>query len=124
VVEQPIGQVAEAEVMTEAVQAQVAAFERLLVDRSRHLAGRSRLVEDAFNSDGPEAFVEAIQRALATSVYPDGLDGSCAAQYIPESREMWVEYEFPRQHVIPEVTSYRYVKSKDVIQPEPRKDAA
>jgi restriction system protein len=115
--------VAEAEVMGEAAQARVAAFERLLVDRSRRLARRSRQAEDAFNMDGPEAFVAVIQRALATSVYPDGLDGSCAAQYIPEARELWVEYELPRQQVIPAMTGYRYVKSKDVIQPEPRKDA-
>jgi restriction system protein len=115
--------VAEAEAMTEAVQAKVAAFERLLVDRSRHLAGRSRRAEDAFNADGPEAFVEAIQRALATSMYPDGLDGSSAARYIPEAGELWVEYELPRQRAIPAVTGYRYLKSKDVIQPEPRKDA-
>ncbi len=113
----------EAEVMTEAVQAKVTAFERLLVDRNLHLARHSRPAEDAFNKDGPDAFVEAIQRALATSVYPDGLDGSCAAQYIPESRELWVEYELPRQQVIPEMTGHRYVKSKDVIQPQPRKDA-
>lgn len=113
---------AEAEVMTEAVHAQVAAFERLLVDRSRHLTRRSRRAEDAFNAAGPEALVETIQRALATSVYPDGLDGSCAAQYLPESRELLVEYELPRQQVIPEVTGYRYLKSKAVIQPDPRKD--
>ncbi len=114
--------VAEAEVRTEAVQATVAAFERLLTDRNRHLAAHSRRAEAAFNADGPDAFVAAIQRALATSVYPDGLDGSCAAQYIPESRELWVEYELPRQEVIPAVTGHRYVKTKDVIQPEPRKE--
>lgn len=115
--------VAEAEVMTEAVQAKVAAFERLLADRSRHLAAHGRRAEDAFNARGPEAFVDAIQGALATSVYPDGLDGSCAAQYIPESRELWVEYELPRQEVIPAVVGYRYVKTKDVLQPEPRKES-
>jgi restriction system protein len=114
---------AEAEVMSEAVQAKVAAFERLLVDRSRHLARHSHQAENAFNADGPAAFVEAIQQALATSVYPDGLNGSCAAQYIPESCELWVEYELPRQEVIPAATGYGYVKSKDVIQPVPRKDA-
>lgn len=103
--------VAEAEVMTEAVQAKVAAFERLLTDRSRHLAGGSHRAEDTFNADGPEALVEAVQRALATSVYPDGLDGSCAARYIPESGELWVEYELPRQRAIPAVIGYRYVKS-------------
>jgi hypothetical protein len=75
--------IAEAEVRTEAVRATVAAFEGLLAGRSRHLARYSRRAEDAFNEGGPEEFVAAIQRALATSVYPEGLDGSCAAQYIP-----------------------------------------
>jgi restriction system protein len=109
--------------MTEAVQAKVAAFGRLLHDRNRRHVGHSRRAEDALRTGGPEAFVDAIQRALAVSVYPDGLDGSCAAQYVPESRELWVEYDLPGQQVIPAAAGYRYVKSKDVIQPEPRKDA-
>ena len=113
---------AEVEVRTEAVRATIAAFERLLTDRNTHLAAHSRRAEAAFGADGPEAFVAAIQRALATSVYPEGLDGSCAAQYIPESRELWVEYELPRQDVIPAMTGYRYVKTKDLIQPDPRRE--
>ena len=115
--------VAEAEFRTEAVRATIAAFERLLLDRNRNLAARSRQAEDAFNAHGPEAFVEEIQRGLASSVYPDGLDGSCAARYLPESAELWVEYELPRQDVVPVVTGYRYVKTSDQIVPEPRKDA-
>ncbi len=114
---------AEAEFRTEAVRAKVVAFERLLTDRNRHLAMRSRRAEDAFNAHGPEAFVETIQRALATSVYPGGLEGSCAARYAPEARELLVEYELPRQEVVPAATGYRYVRAKDLIQPEPRKQA-
>jgi restriction system protein len=115
--------VAEAEVMTEAVHAKAAAFGSLLRDRSRRLAAHSRRAEEAFNARGAEAFVDAIHRALASSVFPEGLDGSCAAHYVPEAGELWVEYELPRQQVVPEVTGYRYVKTKDLIQPEPRKDA-
>jgi restriction system protein len=115
--------VAEAEFRTEAVRAAVTAFERLLADRNRDLVAHSRGAEAIFNAYGPDAFVAAIQQALATSVYPQGLDGSCAARYIPESRELWVEYELPRQEVIPAVTGYRYVKTKDLIQAEPRKPA-
>jgi len=37
-------------------------------------------------------------------------------------RELWVEYELPRQDVIPAVTGYRYVRTKDTIQPDPRKE--
>jgi restriction system protein len=115
--------VAEAEFRTEAVRATVTAFERLLADRNRDLVAHSRGAEAIFNAHGPDAFVAAIQQALATSVYPQGLDGSCAARYIPESRELWVEYELPRQEVIPAVTGYRYVKTKDLIQAEPREPA-
>ena len=114
---------AETEFRTEAVDTMVAAFERLLQDRHRHLTARRRRAEDAFNNQGPEAFVNEIQRALATSVYPDGLRGSCAAMYRPEARELLVEYELPRQEVIPAVTGYRYLKTKDLIQPEPRKES-
>ena len=67
--------------------------------------------------------METIQRALATSVYPGGLEGSCAARYAAEARELLVEYELPRQEVVPAATGYRYVRAKDLIQPEPRKQA-
>jgi restriction system protein len=113
---------AEAEFRTDAVRAKIAAFGRLLLDRNRNLAGCNGQAEDAFNAHGSEAFVQEVQRGLATSVYPDGLGGSCAAQYLPESAELWVEYELPRQDVVPAVTGYRYVKARDQIVPEPRKE--
>jgi restriction system protein len=114
---------AEAEFRTSAVEAKVASFDRLLTDRNRRLAARSRQVEDAFNGGGPEALVDAVQKALATSAYPEGLDGSCAAKYVPEAAELWVEYELPRQDVIPSATAYKYVKTRDQIVPVPRKQA-
>jgi len=87
------------------------------------LASQSRRVEEAFNAHGPEEFVAALQQALASSAYPDGLHGSCVAMYRPEARELLIEYELPRLDVVPAVAGYRYLKTKDVVQPEPRKDA-
>ena len=119
-----VGQrVAEAEFRTEAVARQVAALEGLLGGRKQNLAARSGRLERVFNAEGPEAFVAALQAALATSVYPEGMHGSCAAMYRPEARELLVEYELPRQDVVPAVASYRYVKTKDVVQADPRKEA-
>lgn len=114
---------AEAEFRTSAVEAKIAAFDQLLADRNRRLAARSRQVEDAFNGGGPEALVDAVQKALATSAYPEGLEGSCAAKYVPEAAELWVEYELPRQDVIPAATAYKYVKTRDQVVPVPRKQA-
>jgi len=42
--------------------------------------------------------------------------------YRPEARELLVEYELPRQEVVPAVASYRYVKTKDIVHGDPRKD--
>ena len=115
-------QMAEAAFRTEAVRSQVDGLGRLLQDRSRLLASRSRQVEAIFNSQGPEAFVAALQQELATSVYPHGMQGSCAAVYRPEVRELLIKYELPRTDVIPVVEAYRYVKPMGLIQPEPRKE--
>ena len=42
--------------------------------------------------------------------------------YRPESRELLIEYELPRHDAVPAVAGYRYVKSRDLVQPEPRKE--
>ena len=115
--------IAEAEFRTEAINRQIAAYERLLQDRNRSLAAESRRIEETFNAHGPAEFVTAVQQALATSTYPDRLHGSCAAMFRPEACELLIEYELPRQDAVPSVAAYRYMKTKDVVQPEPRKDA-
>ena len=40
--------------------------------------------------------------------------------YRPENRDLVVEFELPPQEVIPKGRSYRYVKSRDAIEPLPR----
>jgi len=105
------------------VQARVSELDSLLLDRARSLRARSRGAEEAFNAGGPPALVDVIHAALATSIYPEGLRGGSRAEYLPESRELLIDYELPRQEVIPAVVSYRYVKTTDELRPEPRKDA-
>ncbi len=114
----------EANAKTEIVRAQVDSLERLLHDRTRGLAGRRQAVERAFNANADsQALAGAVQQALAASAYPEGLSGTCVVVYRPEARELLIEAELPRQGVVPAVTGYRYVKTKDLVQPEPRKDA-
>lgn len=114
--------VAEAEFRTEAVTRQMAEFDRLLIERRKDLTTVSVSAEDAFNARGPEALAETLQRSLAASVYPEGIHAACAALFRPEARELLIEYELPRQDVVPAVTGYKYLKTKDEIQPIPRKD--
>jgi restriction system protein len=113
----------EAEGMTRAAQARIGKLERILLDRSRHFATARSYLEGVFGRDGAEGFVAVVRQGLATSTYPEGFPGSCSALYRSEARELLVEYELPRQTVIPAETAFRYVKARDVIQAEPRKPA-
>jgi restriction system protein len=115
--------VAEAEFRTDAVRWQVTELERLIHDRSRTLTSYRRRVEDVFITQGPDAFVAALQRALVTSVYPDGLHTSCRALYRPEARELMIEYELPRPDIVPAIAEYGYVVANDVMHAQPRNEA-
>jgi restriction system protein len=115
--------VTEAEAMTRAAEVRVGKLERILSDRSRHFATARPYLEGMFDRDGAEEFVAVVRQGLGTSNYPEGFQGSSAALYRSEARELLVEYELPRQTVIPAEAAFRYVKSRDVIQAEPRKSA-
>jgi restriction system protein len=97
-------------------------LEGVLGHRTKGLAARRSDVEQTFNASGPEALTGAIQQALAASVYPEGLRGTCRAAYRPELREVLIDYELTPRSTVPQVVAYWYVKSKNLIQPEPRKD--
>jgi hypothetical protein len=114
---------AEAEFRTDAVRRQVDALERLLQDRNRLLTQRRHHVEAIFNAQGSEAFVAILQEELATSVYPYGMQGSFAAVYRSEVRELLIEYELPRANVIPIVKSYQYIRTSGIVQPRPQSEA-
>lgn len=114
---------AEAEARTTALRRRVEEFENILLGRARGLRIRGRDVEAAFNSGGPDAAVDVLHAVLSTSPYPDGLNGGSKAALFPESRELLIEYELPRQDVIPAATEYRFIKTTDELRAVPRKDA-
>ncbi len=52
---------------------------------------------------------------LGNSVYPDCFSQQYRLAFVPESRQLVVEYQLPTLDVIPAVREYRYVKSRDDI---------
>lgn len=60
---------------------------------------------------------------LERSQYPKGFPRNFRMAYVPGSKEMVVEYELPTVSIIPGVLEYKYTKSKDEIEPKPRKPA-
>jgi restriction system protein len=69
----------------------------------------------AFEAGEPEAVVSYFELVLQASAYPSGFDQSFKLAYVPESRQLVVEYELPALAVVPAVKQYKYVKSSDAI---------
>jgi len=99
-----------------------AALERLLTDRAQPPTRVMDEAEAAFNREGPRALADAVIGVLSSSLYPPGLAGAVAAEYRPELRELVIELELPRQGAIPQIATYRYVKTRGVVEPLPRKE--
>ena len=63
----------------------------------------------------PQAIVDYFTMVLASSFYPDNFPQHSKQAYVPESKQLVVEYDLPAFGIVPEISSYKYVKSKDSI---------
>ncbi|WP_433390435.1 restriction endonuclease [Micromonospora sp. KLBMP9576] len=71
--------------------------------------------ETAFAASEPAAVIEYFGMVLGNSVYPDDFPQHYRLAYVPESRQLVVEYHLPTLEVIPAVREYRYIKARDEI---------
>lgn len=74
---------------------------------------------DAFEAEYRGGVQDAVtaycSMVLEASQYPEGFPQQFKLAYVPESRQVVVEYELPTVAIVPTVKSYRYVKSSDTI---------
>jgi restriction system protein len=97
--------------------------------RAQHLAGvrsRNQEVADfeaAYGAGEPNAVVDYCAMVLERSQYPDGSPQRYRLAYLPEPKELVVEYELPDVSVVPGVAEYKYVKTRDGVDEKPRKPA-
>jgi restriction system protein len=69
----------------------------------------------AFAAGEPSAVVEYFALVLERSHYPEGFQQDFKLAYIPESRQLVIQYGLPGFGVVPAVAEYRYVRSGDKI---------
>lgn len=81
-------------------------------------------LENSYRNGEPDAIVTYNTIVLEKSQYPESFPQEFRLAYVPESKELVVEYELPSVETIPEMESYKYVKSTDSIEGKPRKKAA
>ncbi len=71
----------------------------------------------------PDAVIAYNIMVLERSLYPADFPQQFQLAYIPESKELVIEYELPGVECIPSIAEYKYVKSRDAVDEKRRKDA-
>ncbi|MEO8606836.1 MAG: restriction endonuclease [Chloroflexota bacterium] len=71
--------------------------------------------EKEFASGDPDAIVNYFTMVLEASSYPEGFPQEAKLAFVPESKQLVVEYDLPPFESIPEVATYKYVKAKDEV---------
>jgi restriction system protein len=89
------------------------------VDTANAEAHRQHLEIDAFEAEYRRGVQDAVaaycSMVLEASQYPGGFPQQFKLAYVPESRQVVVEYELPAAVIVPPVKAYRYVKTSDTI---------
>ena len=63
----------------------------------------------------PDAIVDYFALVLDASDYPNNFPQHAKIAYVPESKQLVIEYDLPSMDVVPEVKTYKYVKTRDEI---------
>lgn len=72
-------------------------------------------LETGYQAGNAEEVVAVVELALASSPYPIGFEQQFRTAFVPESRQLVVEYELPTVEIVPRVKTYRYVKAGDTV---------
>lgn len=74
----------------------------------------------SFEAGEPDAVVQYFALVLERSHYPDGFPQSFRLAYLPESRQLVIQYTLPGFARIPVVAEYKYIKTGDKITEKKR----
>jgi restriction system protein len=93
-------------------------FERQVAEAQQRVAAQHAEIDTfqrELSTGSPAAIVDYFTMVLASSNYPDGFPQHAKLAYVPESKQLVIEYDLPSFNVIPDVGSFRYVKTKDEV---------
>lgn len=74
----------------------------------------------SFEAREPDAVIQYFALVLERSHYPEGFPQRFRLAYVPESRQLVVQYALPPFSRVPAVAEYKYVKAGDKITEKPR----
>ena len=100
-----------------------ALFERQVAETHQKVAAQHAEIDNfqrELSAGSPAAIVDYFTIVLASSNYPEGFPQYAKLAYVPESKQLVIEYDLPSFDVIPTVNFYKYVKTKDEVTQTPR----
>lgn len=106
------------------LQAALHEYEQKKTEHFARVAARNQEIEEfkqSYLAGDPKAIVGYCSMVLERSDYPEDFPQEFRVAYVPESKQLVVDYELPPPEVAPDVVEHRYVKAKDEIQQKPRK---
>ncbi|GER91621.1 restriction endonuclease [Dictyobacter vulcani] len=72
-------------------------------------------LQHEIQSGVPQAVIAYFSMILNSSIYPEDFPQDIKLAYVPESKQLVIEYDLPLFEVVPEVALYKYVKARDSI---------
>jgi restriction system protein len=79
--------------------------------------------EESFRKGEPEAVCRYFDIVLQRSNYPTDFPQVARLAYVPESKQLVIEYELPPFEVVPEAAEYKYVKAQNEVREKSRSAA-
>jgi restriction system protein len=77
--------------------------------------------EASYKSGDQDAISAYCSLVLENSVYPDAFPAHSRVAFVPESRQVVVDYELPTIKAVPRIASYKYVKAHNNFEAKERK---
>ena len=89
------------------------------VERMKKIVAKQHRQVDSVKAElaarNPETIASYFSTALERSAYPDEFPQKVRVAYVPESKQLVIEYELPTFAVVPQVKEYKYIKTKDSV---------
>jgi restriction system protein len=109
-----------------ALQVQTAAHSETVRKITDTVTSQRREIDELkidYEAGNPDAIGHYSELVLASQHYPEGWPESVRVAFVPESKQLVVEYDFPGFEIVPEIGSYKYVKAKKQILTTQRSDS-
>jgi restriction system protein len=82
------------------------------VEKAQHQHDQIDALKKGYEAGDKDAIRQYCEAVLSSETYPDGWPDVFKLAYVPESKQLVVEYDFPGFEIIPVTAAYKYVKAK------------